>query len=172
MPDRPVLLGVLGAPHGVRGEMRLKSYTEDPAAIARYGVLRTDAGAAVEIVAARKLKDDMLVVRLKGVGDRGAAERLVGARLHADREALGTAAEDEFFHADLVGLAAETPDGVPLGTIAAVLEFGAGDMLDIHPAAGGPGRLIPFTRAAVPVVDIAGRRVVVDPPTETGDEDA
>lgn len=168
-PPGSVLLGILGAPHGVRGELRLKSYTEDPAAIARYGVLTLETGEAVEIVSARPLKDDMLVVRLKGVGDRTAAERLTNRRLYASREALGAVEEDEFFHADLIGLAAETQDGTPFGTVLAVHDFGAGDLIEIRPTEAGPSLLLPFTRAVVPLVDIAGRRVVVDPPAETGD---
>src|SRR3954471_25092733 len=100
-----VLLGVFGAAHGIRGEVRLKSYTGDPAAIATYGPLRTEAGRVFELVSVRALKDDMVVATVKGVSDRTAAEALTNTRLHVERAALGEADESdgEFFHADLIG---------------------------------------------------------------------
>jgi 16S rRNA processing protein RimM len=165
VPDR-ICIAQIGAAHGVRGEVRLKSFTEDPLSVTRYGPLETEDGRRrFEVEAARPAKD-MLVVRLKGVADREAAERLTNLRLYVARERLPKPADDEFYYADLVGLAAVTADGAPLGTVKAVHNFGAGDLLEIEPARGGNTLMLPFTQAVVPVVDIAGRRIVIAPPNE------
>ena len=164
-----ICIAQIGAPHGVRGEVRLRAFTEDPLSVRRYGPLETEDGRRFEIEAVRPAKD-MLVARLKGIADRDAAERLTNLLLYVSRERLPKAADDEFYHADLVGLAAATRDGAPFGTVKAVHNFGAGDLLEIEPAAGGPTVMLPFTDAVVPVVDIAARRVVVAPPDETRDE--
>jgi len=158
-------MGVVGAPHGVRGATRVKSFTDPPEAIATYGALEDESGMrrfTLRVAGAAK-GDGMVIAQLSGVADRDQAEALRGLRLYAPRAALPATAEDEFYHADLVGLAAALEDGTPLGTVIAVHDFGAGDMIEIAPAKGQPV-LVPFTRAAVPVVDIAGGRVVVDPP--------
>jgi 16S rRNA processing protein RimM len=166
-PAEPrVCLGVVGAPHGVRGAVRIKSFTAEPAAIAGYGALEDEAGArqfALKIVGSAK-GDGMVIATLSGIGDRDRAQALRGLRLYAPRAVLpATGDEDEFYHADLVGLAALLEDSTRLGTVIAVHDFGAGDMLEIGRETGQPV-LVPFTRAAVPVVDLTGRRVVVDPP--------
>lgn len=160
-----VCMGVIGAPHGVRGAVRVKSFTDVPQAIADYGVLRDESGArefTLRVVATAK-GEGMVIVALSGVTDRDRAEALRGLRLYAPRAALPATGEDEFYHADLVGLAAMLEDGAPLGRVIAVHDFGAGDVLEIARDIGQPV-LVPFTRAAVPVVDIAGGRVVIDPP--------
>lgn len=160
-----VCLGVVGAPHGVRGAVRIKSFTAEPAAIAGYGALEDEAGEkrfTLRIVGTAK-GDGMVIAMLSGVADRDRAETLRGLRLYAPRAALPATGEDEFYHADLVGLIAMLEDGTKLGTVSAVHDFGAGDMLEIERDAGQPV-LMPFTRAAVPLVDITGRRLVVDPP--------
>lgn len=157
-----VCIAQIGAAHGVRGEVRLRAFTEDPLSVRRYGPLEAEDGRRFEIEAVRPAKD-MLVARLKGVSDRAAAERLTNLRLYVARHRLPKPADGEFYHADLVGLAATTADGAPFGTVKAVHNFGAGDLLEIEPAAGGPTVMLPFTEAAVPSVDLAGRRVVVEP---------
>jgi len=158
-----VCIAQIGAAHGVRGEVRLKAFTQDPLSVARYGALETEDGRRhFEIEAVRPGKD-MLVARLKGVTDRDAAERLKNMRLYVARERLPQPADDEFYHADLVGLAAVTPDGEAIGSVKAVHNFGAGDLLEIEPAAGGATMMLPFTATAVPLVDIAGGRIVVEP---------
>ena len=169
MPSDLILVGVFGAPHGVRGELRLKSYTADPMAIAGYAPLTDAAGKRRYVIeAARPVKDDMLVVRVEGVRDRDAAAALTNQGLHLRRSVLPPPGEeDEFYHADLVGLRVETAGGQALGTVAAVLEFGAGDILEVTPPGGGTPFLLPFTKATVPVVDIAGGRLVAEPPAET-----
>jgi 16S rRNA processing protein RimM len=165
-----VCLGVVGAPHGVRGAVRIKSFTDEPEAIARYGALEDEAGErkfTLRVVGAAK-GDGMLIATLSGVADRDRAEALRGLRLYLPRAALPPTDEDEFYYADLIGLGAALQDGTPVGTVIAVHDFGAGDMLEIarEGSAGHRGQpvLVPFTRAAVPVVDVAGRRVVIDPP--------
>jgi len=158
-----VCIAQIGAAHGVRGEVRLRAFTEDPMSVTRYGALETEDGRRIVIEALRPAKD-MFVARLKDVADRNAAERLTNQRLYVSRELLPQPAADEFYHADLVGLAATTAQGAAFGTVKAVHNFGAGDILEIEPAAGGATVMLPFTEAAVPVIDIAGRRIVVDPP--------
>ena len=160
-PDR-ILLGQFGAAHGLKGEVRLKTYTGDPFAIGDYGPLSSEDGRTFEITHLRDAKE-VLIARVKGVADRNAAERLTNLKLYVDRSVLGEVQdEDEFFHADLVGLDVETSDGLKLGKIAAIYNFGAGDMVEIKPAAGGKLVLLPFTKAAVTVVDIKGGRLVAD----------
>jgi 16S rRNA processing protein RimM len=168
LPGDLVLLGVFGAPHGVRGEIRLKSYTADPVAIASYGPLAAEDGRTFELKSVRP-QNDVLIVRVKGLASRDAAQALTGVRLYAPRERLGDAEEDEFFHADLVGLRAEKPDGEALGTIVALHNFGAGDVVEIRPPGPSQSFLLPFTREVVPLIDIAGGRMVVVPPVETGE---
>ena len=172
MASRLVQIGVFGAPHGVRGELRVKSFTADPQALAGYRPLTDEAGARrFEVASARLLKDDMLVVRLKDVADRDAAAALTGVGLFVPREALPPAEdEDEFYYADLVGLRAETVDGARLGEVIAVTNFGADDLLEIRLDRGRRTIYLPFTKVVAPLVDIAGGRVVVQPPEGALDE--
>src|ERR1041384_3272059 len=134
--------------------------------VARYGALETEDGARrFEIETVRPAKD-MLVARLKGVADRNAAEALKNLRLYVARAKLPKPADGEFYYADRVGLAATTADGAAFGTVKAVHNFGAGDLLEIEPTAGGATLLLPFTEATVPAIDLAGRRLVVAPPAD------
>lgn len=166
-----VLLGRLGAAHGVRGEIRLQSFTADPSAISSYGPLFDASGARRFVIAAlRPLGKEMFVARLKGVADRAGAEALTGVELYLPRAALPAPEEDEFYLADLEGLRAETCDGETLGVVIAVRNFGAGDLLEIRPPSGGETLLLPFTKAVVPIVDVAGGRVVAEPPLESENE--
>jgi 16S rRNA processing protein RimM len=156
----------IGAPHGVKGEVKLWSFTADPAAVADYGPLESEDGTLrFEIEAMRPAKDH-LVARLSGVRDRDAAERLANLRLYVARERLPAPAPEEFYHADLIGLRAESRDGAALATIVGIHDFGAGDLLELRPLTGGSTVLMPFTAVTVPVVDIAGGRVVIDPPQD------
>lgn len=156
----------IGAAHGVRGEVRLKSFTADPLAVRAYGPLEADDGRSFVVAAARPAagtSPDMLVVRLEGVTTREQVEALNGLELSVPRDRLPAAEEDEFYHADLIGLDATMTDGTKIGTVIAVQDFGAGDLLEIAPPSG-PTVLVPFTRAVVPQIDVAGGRVVIDPP--------
>ncbi|MBG0801426.1 ribosome maturation factor RimM [Methylocystis sp. H4A] len=166
-----VLLGRFGAAHGVRGEVRLQSFTSDPLAIAAYDGLTDKSGTRnFRLRALRRQGKDMLVAQVEGVDDRAGAEALNRIELYVAREMLPAPEEDEFYIADLIGLRAETPDGEAIGVVVAVRNFGAGDILEIAPAAGGESLLYPFTGAVVPVVDIAQGRVVITPPAEVSAE--
>jgi 16S rRNA processing protein RimM len=165
MPAGPrVCLGQIGAAHGVRGEVRLHSFTAEPAAITAYGPLETEDGRVLQIEALRPAKDHF-VARLSGVGDRDAAAALTNAKLYVPRERLPQTNEpDEFYHADLVGLAAVDRFGNNLGAVIAVHNFGAGDLIEVRPPDGGNSALVPFDTTHVPDVDIASRRLVLDVP--------
>jgi 16S rRNA processing protein RimM len=159
-PTAMVLMGTVGAPHGVRGEVRLKSYTADPLAIGDYGPLSTRDGRHFEVLGARPAKE-VVIARLSGVNDRNAAEALKGLDLFVPRAVLPPTGDDEeFYHADLIGLRVETEDGRLVGHLVAVHDFGAGDILDIRRPTG-PNITLGFTRANVPVIDLSGRRMVV-----------
>jgi 16S rRNA processing protein RimM len=159
-----VCLGQIGAAHGLRGEVRLRSFTADPAAIANYGPLETEDGRVFEIANLRPAKDHF-VATLSGIADRDAAERLANTKLYVPRERLPEPAEpDEFYHADLVGLSVVDRAGKHLGAVVAVHNFGAGDLIEVRPDAGGKTELLPFDAATVPEVDIAAGRLVVDVP--------
>jgi len=166
-----VLLGRFGAPHGVRGEIRLQSFTADPLAIARYDGLTDKSAARIfRLRSVRPQGKDMLVAKVEGVEDRAAAEALNGVDLFLPRDKLPAPEEEEFYIADLVGLRAETTDGAEIGTIVAVRNFGAGDILEIAPGAGGETLMVPFTKAVVPTVDLSGR-VVLEPPAEVEEDE-
>jgi len=159
-----VCLGQIGAAHGVRGEVRLRSFTSDPAAIADYGPLETEDGRVLEIEALRPAKDHF-VARLSGIGDRDAASALTNTKLYVPRERLPrTEDPDEFYHADLIGLAAVDLAGKTLGTVVAIHNFGAGDLIEVRPQTGGSTALVPFDLTHVPEVDIASGKIVVHPP--------
>jgi 16S rRNA processing protein RimM len=174
-PQR-ICVARLGAAHGVRGEVKLWSFTAEPGAVADYGPFETDDGRVVEIEALRPAKD-FFVARLKGVGDRNAAERLRNAELFVPRERLPAPTEaDEFYHADLIGLAVEDAAAARLGSVVAVHNFGAGDLLEVRPAAGGDTVMLAFNAATVPAIDIAAGRIVVAPealaPADADDDEA
>ncbi len=159
-----VCLGQIGAAHRVRGEVRLRSFTSDPAAIADYGPLETEDGRVFEIETLRPAKDHF-VVRLSGIRDRDAASALANTKLYVPRERLPETAEpDEFYHADLVGLAVIDRAGTKLGTVVAIHNFGAGDLIEVRADTGGNTELVPFDTTHVPAVDIAAGKIVVDPP--------
>lgn len=160
---RQVCVARIGAPHGVRGAVRLWSFTADPFAVADYGPLLTKDGARqFEIASAREAKSH-LVVTLKGVTTRDEAERLNGVELYVARDKLPPTEADEYYHADLIGLAAVTTAGDALGKVVAIHNFGAGDIIEIAPPSG-PTLLLPFTNAVVPTVDLASGQVVIEPP--------
>ena len=161
-PAHLVLMGRFGAPHGVRGEIRLQSFTEEPLAIASYGPLSDKSGARRFVLEnARAQGRDMLVVSVEGVTDREAAQRLTGTELYLPRESLPAPEEDEFYLADLIGLSVEDEAGAALGQVIALRNFGAGDILEVLPKNGGESQFYPFTKALAPIVDVAGGRIVV-----------
>ena len=170
MTVQQICVAKIGAAHGVHGAVRLWTFTEDPFAVKRYGPLSTKDGTRrFEIATARGAKGH-LVATLKGVTTRDEAERLNGLELYVAREKLPKADEGEYYHADLIGLAAVTEAGEPIGRLIAIHNFGAGDIIEIAPTQGAT-MLLPFTNAVVPIVDIAGGRVVIELPGEIeGDE--
>jgi 16S rRNA processing protein RimM len=158
----------IGAAHGVRGEVKLWSFTEDPAAVATYGPLETQDGAQrFEIEALRPAKDHF-VARIAGVGDRDAAAKLRNLELFIPRARLPKIDDaDTFYHADLIGLDAVMPDGTQVGTVHALHNFGAGDIIEIVPVGGGDPLMLPFNETTVPTIDLAAKQIVVVPPAET-----
>ena len=167
MTDR-ICVAQIGAAHGIRGEVRLRSFTQDPAAITAYGPLESEDGSRrFEIQALRPAKD-IFVARLKGVDDRNAAELLTNLKLYISRDRLPPVVEpDTYYHADLIGLAAVTEQGAALGRVSAVHNFGAGDVIEIARDGGGKPLMVPFTDTAVPNIDIDAGRIVVTPPDVT-----
>ncbi|MGB8038497.1 MAG: ribosome maturation factor RimM [Pseudolabrys sp.] len=158
----------IGAAHGVRGEVKLWSFTEDPAAVAQYGPLETQDGTRCFEIEALRAAKDHFVARIAGVNDRDAAEKLRNIELYIPRARLPKIEEaDTFYHADLVGLDAVTPDGARVGTVHALHNFGAGDIIEIAPDGGGEPLMLPFNETTVPKIDVAARQVVVVPPAET-----
>jgi 16S rRNA processing protein RimM len=170
-PDRLILMGVFGAPQGVRGEIRVKSLTGDPRAIGAYGPL-TNKGRTRSFAfeSLRPLKDDMLAARIAGVSTREAAEALKNVEIFARRDQLPPPDEDEFYYDDLVGLEAIDVEGAPLGRVISLMNHGAGDVLEIAPADGGETLLLPFTKSVAPRIDFAAGRVVIEPPSEVEDD--
>jgi len=166
MSGSRVCVGAISGAFGVRGEAKIKSFTEDPKAVGSYGPLESeDTTRRFEVKITRQIKGGY-AARLSGVETREEAEALKGTRLYVDRNMLPAPEEDEFYYADLIGLRVEDGGGALLGKVKAVHEFGAGDMLEFVPDRGGETVLVPFTREAVPMVDTAGGRVVVEVPIE------
>jgi 16S rRNA processing protein RimM len=166
-----ICIARIGAAHGVRGAVKLWTFTEDPLAVKQYGPLVTKDGArSFEVASARAAKGH-LVATLKGIATREEAERLNGLELYIAREKLAATEEDEYYHADLIGLAAVTAANEPLGRVTAIHNFGAGDIIEIAPPLGAT-MLLPFTNAVVPTVDLAGGRVVIELPEEVEGDDS
>jgi 16S rRNA processing protein RimM len=161
--DSRVCVGRITGARGLTGELRVRSFTADPEAVAAYGPVVTDSGERVLHLRVVGTTKNAIVVRAAGIDDRAAAEALRGTGLYVDRAKLPPTADDEFYHADLIGLVAVhagSESGRPLGEVAAVHDFGAGPLLEIE-APGAPPVLVPFTRQAVLEVDVAGGRIVV-----------
>lgn len=167
-----ICVGAIAGAFGVRGEARLKSFCAEPADIARYAPLTDETGARSFTVAITRPVKGGFGARLGGVATREQAEALRGMRLYAPRERMPALPDDEFYYADLVGLDVVDAGGAALGVVRAVEDYGGGDFLEIALAGSGKALLIPFTRDAVPTVDLAARRVVVDPPGDVAEPGA
>jgi 16S rRNA processing protein RimM len=165
--SKRLLMGRIGAAHGIKGEVRITSFTDEPLALKDYGPLATNRpGLTIEIEAARATTN-VLVARLMGVADRTAAEKLNGVELYVDRDKLPpTEADDDFYHADLIGLDARLSDGTVLGKVTAIPNFGAGDLLEVRDARSGDTFLYPFTKQVVPEVKLADGYLVIEVPVE------
>jgi 16S rRNA processing protein RimM len=157
-----VLLGRITGAHGLKGEVKIAAFTAQPEDIASYGPLSDGAGERrFEILSLRAAGNGSVIARLKGAGDRDQAEALRGTELYVERAALPPAGSGEYYHSDLIGLSAVSPDGEALGEIAAIQNFGAGDLLEIRAPGSRQTELIPFEEAFVPVVDLEARRVTI-----------
>lgn len=163
MTDR-ICVGAIAGSFGVQGEVRLKSFCAEASAIADYGPLSTeDGGRSFAVTITRPVKGGF-AARLSGVASREEADALRGTRLYAPRARLPEPDDDEFYHADLIGMSVLDTGGTELGRVKAVLNHGATDLLEVHLTGRSDTALIPFTREIVPTVDLAGRRIVADPP--------
>ena len=157
-----VCLGVITSPVGVRGELRIKPFTSQPENIAAYGEVSTEGGEQVFQIESLRLQDGMVVARLSGVSDRDAAKALSGTHLYVSRAALPELEEEEWYHAELLGLSAQGADGEDWGEVKAVWDFGAGDMLELQRTTSEKQSiLIPFTKENVAEVDIAGGKITL-----------
>ena len=161
-----ILVGRVAGGFGIKGEVRITTYTEDPMALARYRVLLREDGSPALTVASGRVAKDGLIARVPDIADKTQADALRGLRLYVPRSALPEPEDDEFYLTDLIGLAAETAEGEPLGRVKGVHDFGAGDILELDPGEGRATVMIPFTRDAVPEVRIADGKLVVIPPVE------
>ena len=171
MAEEKLCVGVIVGAHGVRGDLRVKSFTDDPEDLMSYGPLTDAAGTRGFRLRILGSVRGLLRAHMDGVEDRNAAEALAGIELYVERDRLPEPESDEFYHADLVGLQAERPDGSFYGTVRALHDFGAGDVIEIALAAGGVV-VLPFTRAVVPEIDMDAGRVVILPPDELAADDA
>ena len=165
-PEERVCIGAIAGVRGLKGEVRIKSFTADPDDIAAYGPVSTEDGERTYRINVTARAKGLIIARLDGIEDRDAAEALKGTRLYVPKSVLPKPDDGDFYHADLIGLKAETGDGDTLGTVKAVHNFGAGDIIEI---AAGPGEgkedlMVPFTSALVPEVDLTEGRIVVAPP--------
>ena len=158
-----VLLGDIGAAQGLKGEVRIRSFTEEPGDIVAYGQLEDEQGRAIAIASLRATPK-ALIARIEGVTTREGAEALTGTKLYVPRSRLPERADEEWYHAELIGLEAVGRDGAPIGRVVAIHNFGAGDLIEISPAAGGESLIVPFTEDSVPEVDIASGRLILVPP--------
>jgi len=163
---RLVCVGAIAGAHGVRGAVKVKSFTAEAADVTAYGPLSDETGKRRFVLTPIGMARGEILARIDGVKDRDQAELLRGTRLYADRARFPAPEEDEFYHADLIGLDVADPAGTALGVVQAIFNHGAGDMMEIALRAGGT-TLVPFTKAAVPVVDLQAGRIVVAMPDET-----
>jgi 16S rRNA processing protein RimM len=166
--DKRICVAQIGAAHGLKGEVSLWSYTEDPSAIAHYGALETEDGSRSFEVTHLRAAKDRFIARLRGVDDRNAAETLRNTKLYIGRDRLPATDKDTFYHADLIGLTAVDEGGAPFGEVIALHDFGAGDIIEIRRADKSTA-MFPFTEAVVPKIDIADGRITIVAPVEIDD---
>ena len=174
-PEDRVCIGAIAGVRGLKGEVRIKSFTDDPDDVAAYGPVFTDGGERSFDIRVTARAKGQIIARLSGIDDRDAAEVLKGERLYVPKSALPEAEDGAYYHAHLIGIRVETAAGEKLGTVKAVHNFGAGDVIEITGAEDKDGLMVPFTAEVVPEVDIENGRIVVSPPTvleAPADEDA
>ncbi len=163
MDEKLICVGAVMGAFGVRGEVRLKSFCADPAAIETYSPLVTESGESYEVKLVRSVKGGF-GARLSGVQDKESADALRGTRLYARRADLPNLPDDEYYHSDLIGLEVLDTGGAKLGKVTAVQDFGAGDLLEIAGKGLKEAVMLPFTLANVPTIDLASGKIIADPP--------
>lgn len=169
--SRLILVGQIGGGFGVRGEVRVTAFTADPLALTAYGpLLRADGTVALTLTSTRPDKNGV-VGRAKEIATKEEADALRGLKLHVPRDRFPEPDEDEFYLADLIGVQARATDGVVMGQVKSVQNFGADDMLEIAPATGGPTWYLPFTKEAVPELHLADGWLLAVPPNEVGERE-
>ncbi|HTO28674.1 MAG TPA: ribosome maturation factor RimM [Devosia sp.] len=165
-----IFLGQIGAAHGIKGQVRIATHTQDPEAIGSYGPLDTDRPGLTITLTKVRVQKNVVIAHIKGIADRTAAEQLNGVSLFVDRDRLPeTEDEDDFYHADLIGLEARLDSGVTIGKVSAIPNFGAGDLIEIRDDQSGDTYLYPFTKAVVPVVDLAGGFLTIVVPLDAAE---
>ncbi|HEV2561346.1 MAG TPA: ribosome maturation factor RimM [Rhizomicrobium sp.] len=169
--SKGILLGAIIGAQGLKGEVKVKTFTETPESLGAYGALHSEDGRVFKVASARAMKSDVAIARFEGIADRDAAEALKGVQLFVHRDQLPATQAEEFYHADLIGLSAEDSEGRLIGTVLAIHNYGAGDVIEIARTDGG-NLLLPFTREFAPTVDVKGGRLVIAVPeeTETGEK--
>jgi 16S rRNA processing protein RimM len=162
-----VCVARIGAAHGIRGEVKLWPFTQDPMAVGDYGPLETEDGKRTFEIETVRAASDHLVARLKGVSDRDAAQALTNIDLYVPRDRLPPIEDDDtFYHSDLVGLDVVDKHGAQIGTVRALHNFGAGDIIEIMPLGSGEPLMLPFNETTVPNIDFEAKQIVVVPPAE------
>ncbi len=171
-PPRLILIGRVAGAFGVRGELRITTFSADPLSLLTYRELKREDGAPGLTLTAGRAAKGGIVARAREIETRDQAEAIRGLRLYIAREDLAPPDEDEFYLADLIGLEARDLAGAVVGKVRTVENFGAGDLVEIAPAAGGPTFWLPFTRQAVPEVRLGEGWIAIDPPAEVAGEEA
>jgi 16S rRNA processing protein RimM len=171
MTSRRILLGQIVSAHGIRGDVLIRTYTDAPEDIARYGALSNEAGDRSFAINIRRVTDKGVIARIEGVSDRTTAKALKGTRLYVDRDRLPATGPNEFYHSDLIGLSAVSPTGETIGEVVGVQNYGAGDLIEIRVSGSREIELVPFADAFVPTVDLAAGRLIVVMPILSDDED-
>ena len=170
-PDRLILLGEIGAAHGIRGEVSIRTFTADPADIAAYGPLSDKTGARTFTIANLRVTAKSVIARFAGIEDRTAAEKLRNVGLYVRRSQLPAPPPGTYYHEDLIGLDAVDPEGRALGRVEAILNYGAGDLIEMARPGSRETLLLPFTAAVVPNIDLTARRLIVVEPDYTSAEE-
>lgn len=162
-----ILLGQIGAAHGIKGQVRIATHTQDPEAIGSYGPLDTDRSGLTITLTKLRVQKNVVIAHIKGVSDRTAAEQLNGVNLFVDRSRLPEPDDDDdFYHADLIGLDARLDSGVSIGRVSAIPNFGAGDLIEIRDPQSGDTYLYPFSKAVVPVINVAEGFLIIEVPLD------
>ena len=169
--SRRILLGEISGAHGIRGELLVRSYAGEPQDIAAYGPLEDESGARTVTLSVARVTPKGVIARVAGIADRTDAEKLKGLKLYVERAKLPKANEDEFYHADLIGLQVADPGGVEIGAIIGVPNYGAGDLLEVRLKDSKQTELIPLTKACVPSIDFDRGIAIVVMPVLTADEE-